>query len=96
MELYIRLVQADFIVLPCDITLPSTITLSALINRHRNQLGSLVTSLWYEKAELELKDPDGPQAVLVAYDKHQEELLMVQPLEALEDDLALRMSLLAQ
>ena len=52
--------------------------------------------MWYEKAELEFKDPDGPEAVLVAYDRHQEELLMVQPLEALEDDLALRMSLLAQ
>jgi hypothetical protein len=52
--------------------------------------------MWYEKAELELKDPDGPEAVLVAYDRQQEELLMVQPLEALEDDLALRMSLLAQ
>ena len=96
MQPHIHHAQTDFIVLPCYITLPSTITLSALINRHRNQLGSLATSMWYEKAELELRDPDGPEAVLVAYDRHQEELLMVQPLEALEDDLALRMSLLAQ
>jgi hypothetical protein len=56
----------------------------------------LVTSLWYEKGELELKDPDGQEAVLVAYDKESEQLLMVKPLEAMEDDLSLRMSLLTQ
>ena len=88
--------QSDFIVLPCDLTLPPSLLLSSLTSRHRNQPGSLVTSLWYEKSELELKDPDGQEAVLVAYDKDNEELLMVQPLEAMEDDLSLRMSLLAQ
>lgn len=82
--------------MPCDLTVPSNLALSSLTNRHRNQPGSLVTSLWYEKSELELKDPDGQEAVLVAYDKEGEQLLMVQPLEAMEDDLSLRMSLLAQ
>lgn len=90
------LLQSDFIVLPCDLTLPPYLSLSSITSRHRNQPGSLVTSLWYEKSELELKDPDGQEAVLVAYDKENEELLMVQPLEAMEDDLSLRMSLLAQ
>jgi hypothetical protein len=35
-----------------------------------------------------------PEPVLVGYDKESQELLMIQPLEELEDDLDLRMSLL--
>jgi hypothetical protein len=35
-----------------------------------------------------------PESVLVAYDKKSQELFMVQPLEELEDDLELRISLL--
>lgn len=52
-------IRSDFIVLPCDITPPPSLPLTKLMNRHRNQTGSLVTSLWYEKSEVELKDPDG-------------------------------------
>lgn len=88
--------QSDFVILPCDLTPPSTIALSSLLNRHRSQSGSLLTSLWYEKGESELKDPDGPESVLVAYDKATTELLMIQPLEELEDELSIRMTLLAQ
>lgn len=35
-----------------------------------------------------------PESVLVGYDKKSQELLMMQPLEELEDDLELRISLL--
>lgn len=35
-----------------------------------------------------------PESVLVGYDKKSQELLMIQPLEELEDDVELRMSLL--
>jgi hypothetical protein len=35
-----------------------------------------------------------PESVLVGYDKKSQELLMVQPLEELEDDLELPVSLL--
>ncbi|KAJ9114244.1 hypothetical protein QFC22_005696 [Naganishia vaughanmartiniae] len=108
-------IRSDFVVLPCDITPPPSLPLTKLLNRHRNQSGSLVTSLWYEKTEVELKDPDGkhgervlaayvthmwwysnsaPESILVGYDKKSQELLMIQPLEELEDDVELRMSLL--
>jgi translation initiation factor eIF-2B subunit gamma len=104
-------IRADFVVLPCDISPPPSLPLVKLLNRHRNQTGSLVTSLWYEKSEVELRDADGesyccarggvltvllsaPESVLVGYDKKSQELLMVQPLEELEDDLELRVSLL--
>lgn len=52
-------IRSDFVVLPCDISPPASLPLAKLLNRHRNQTGSLVTSLWYEKSEVELKDPDG-------------------------------------
>lgn len=89
-------------VLPCDLSPPPALSLSSLLDQHRNQMGSLVTSLWYEKGELELKDGDGPESVLVAWNKSEEEgddktkgeLLGVTPLEELEDELELRMSLL--
>lgn len=106
-------IRSDFVVLPCDISPPPSLPLVKLLNRHRNQTGSLVTSLWYEKSEVELRDADGeswtvcarginvdrwsftaPESVLVGYDKKSQELLMVQPLEELEDDLELRISLL--
>ncbi|KAJ9092432.1 hypothetical protein QFC21_006814 [Naganishia friedmannii] len=87
-------IRSDFVVLPCDITPPASLPLTKLLNRHRNQSGSLVTSLWYEKTEVELKDPDAPESILVGYDKKSQELLMIQPLEELEDDVELRMSLL--
>lgn len=35
-----------------------------------------------------------PESILVGYDKKSQELLMIQPLEELEDDVELRMSLL--
>ncbi|KAI5451693.1 Translation initiation factor eIF-2B subunit gamma [Naganishia albida] len=87
-------IRSDFVVLPCDISPPPSLPLVKLLNRHRNQTGSLVTSLWYEKSEVELRDSDAPESVLVGYDKKSQELLMVQPLEELEDDLELRISLL--
>jgi hypothetical protein len=52
--------------------------------------------MWYQKDELELKDPDAQESVLVGYDEANAEILMVQPLEALDDDLPLRMNLLTQ
>ena len=49
-----------------------------------------------ESAEADEEPPvwPAPEPVLVGYDKESEELLMIQPLEELEDDLDLRMSLL--
>lgn len=88
--------QADFVVLPCDITPPSEVPLSDLLDKHRNQAESLLTSLWYEKGDLEIKDPENQEAALVGYDELENRLLMIQPLEAMEDDLSLRMSLLTQ
>lgn len=93
-------IKGDFVVLPCDLSPPPALSLSSLLDQHRNQMGSLVTSLWYEKGELELKDGDGPESVLVAWNKAdgsdgtRGELLGVTPLEELEDELELRMSLL--
>jgi translation initiation factor eIF-2B subunit gamma len=57
-------IRSDFVVLPCDITPPPSLPLTKLLNRHRNQTGSLVTSLWYEKSEVELKDADGELRVV--------------------------------
>jgi hypothetical protein len=57
-------IRSDFVVLPCDITPPPSLPLTKLLNRHRNQSGSLVTSLWYEKTEVELKDPDGEHCAM--------------------------------
>jgi hypothetical protein len=75
---------------------PESLHLDDILNTHRGQAGSLVTSMWYQKDELELKDPDAQESVLVGYDEANAEILMVQPLEALDDDLPLRMNLLAQ
>lgn len=52
-------IHSDFVVLPCDISPPPDLRLEQLLDIHRSTVGSLVTSLWYEKGELELKDQDG-------------------------------------
>ncbi len=41
-------------------------------------------------------DAPAPESVLVGFDRVSEELLMIQPLEELEDDLELRMRLLSK
>lgn len=91
-----RTSQTDFVVLPCDLSPPPALPLSSVLDRHRNQAGSLVTSLWYEKGDLEINDNDGAETLLVGYSKDAGELLMITPLEELEDDLDVRMSLLEQ
>jgi translation initiation factor eIF-2B subunit gamma len=85
--------QTDFIVLPCDFVPPPTLQLSTLLDAHRIRDNAALTALFYERAEV---GKDGPDRILVGYDKSSETLLHVHELEKkdMEDEIALRMSML--
>lgn len=85
--------QTDFILLPCDISFPSTLTLASILDKHRATPDAVLTSVWYEAPE---SVRESEEKMIVAMDKSTEELLLVQPLEALENnDLELRMALIS-
>jgi len=83
--------QNDFILLPCDVVPPSEMTLASILDRHRATPDAVLTSVLYEPVEAV---KDGEEKLLVGLDKETEEVLLIQPLEGLEEDLELRMSLI--
>jgi hypothetical protein len=43
--------QSDFILLPCDISPPSTLPLASILDKHRSSPTAVLTALFYEAAE---------------------------------------------
>lgn len=83
--------QTDFILLPCDFIPPPNLPLSALLDAHRTRPNAILTSLFYERAEV---GKDGPERILVGWDKKTNSLLHVQEIEDVDDEIDLRMSML--
>lgn len=77
--------------LPTDLSFPSTLTLASILDKHRARPDAVLTSVFYEPTE-SVKESE--EKLLVATDKETDELLLIEPLETLEDDLSVRMSLL--
>ncbi|WWC87061.1 uncharacterized protein L201_001946 [Kwoniella dendrophila CBS 6074] len=85
-------IRTDFVLLPCDLSPPTSLPLTSILDRHRSSPDAVLTSVFYEPTE---SVKDGEEKVLVALDKDSDELLLVQPLEGMEDDLELRMALIS-
>ncbi|CAK9780888.1 translation initiation factor [Cutaneotrichosporon oleaginosum] len=86
-------IKSDFILLPCDISFPSSLTLASILDRHRATPDAVLTSVWYEAPEAVR---ESEERMLVATDTTTSELLQVTPLDDLENaDLDLRMALIS-
>ncbi|ORY27777.1 nucleotide-diphospho-sugar transferase [Naematelia encephala] len=85
-------IKGDFVLLPCDVVAPRTLTLSSVLDKHRANPQAVLTSVFYEPVEAV---KDGEEKLLVALDQEAEEVLGIQPLESLEEDLDIRMNLIA-
>lgn len=83
--------QSDFVLLPCDIFFPSTLTLSSILDKHRSTPDSVCTALLYEAPE---PVKENEEKLLTATDPDTDELLLLQGLDTLEEDLELRMGLI--
>ncbi|CED85578.1 Translation initiation factor 2B, gamma subunit (eIF-2Bgamma/GCD1) [Phaffia rhodozyma] len=88
---YSNYLSTDFILLPCDFIPPPNLPLSALLDAHRTRPNATMTSLFYERAEV---GKDGPERILVGWDRQTKSLLHVQEIEDVDDEIELRMSLL--
>ncbi|OXH26893.1 translation initiation factor eIF-2B subunit gamma [Cryptococcus neoformans] len=84
-------IKSDFVLLPCDISPPSYLPLKTILDKHRSSPKAVMTSVFYEPIE-SVKDAE--EKILVGLDKTSDELLLITPLEGMEEDLELRMSLL--
>ncbi|WVW78639.1 hypothetical protein I302_100599 [Kwoniella bestiolae CBS 10118] len=85
-------IRSDFVLLPCDLSPPTSLSLTSILDKHRSSPDAVLTSVFYEPTE---SVKDGEEKVLVALDKETSELLLIQPLEGMEDDLELRMALIS-
>ncbi|WWD22125.1 hypothetical protein CI109_106614 [Kwoniella shandongensis] len=85
-------IKTDFILLPCDLAPPTSLPLKSILDRHRSSPDAVLTSVFYEPAE-SVKDSE--EKILVALDKQSDELLLIQPLEGMDEELDLRMSLIS-
>ncbi|WWC67781.1 uncharacterized protein I206_101693 [Kwoniella pini CBS 10737] len=86
-------IRTDFVLLPCDLSPPTSLSLTSILDKHRSSPDSVLTSVFYEPTE-SVKDSE--EKVLVALDKTTDELLLIQPLDNLQnDDLDLRMALIS-
>lgn len=99
-----NLITTDFILLPCDLVLsptnnpPSSISLAALLDRHRSD-DNLLTTLFSERAAGNVVQArkDGPPEILTIYDRKSSTLLDVREMDDYDDDeISLRTSLLAR
>ncbi|ORX34516.1 nucleotide-diphospho-sugar transferase [Kockovaella imperatae] len=86
-----HLIKSDFVLLPCDIYPPRNLSLSSILDRHLASASSVLTAVLYEPAPA-VKDSE--EKILVAMDQAKGHLFMIQSLEALEEDVNLRMSLI--
>ncbi|WVQ97901.1 hypothetical protein IAU59_005018 [Kwoniella sp. CBS 9459] len=84
-------IRTDFVLLPCDLSPPASLSLTSILDRHRASPDAVLTSVFYEPTE---SVKDGEEKILVAMDKETDELLLIQPLEGMEDDLELRSALI--
>ncbi|WVF69850.1 hypothetical protein IAT40_004631 [Kwoniella sp. CBS 6097] len=84
-------IRSDFVLLPCDLSPPVSLPLTSILDRHRSSPDAVLTSVFYEPTE---SVKDGEEKILVAMDKETDELLLIQPLEGMEDDLELRSALI--
>ncbi|TXT10810.1 hypothetical protein VHUM_02315 [Vanrija humicola] len=85
------LIKNDFVVLPCDISFPSNLTLGSILDKHRATPDAVLTSVFYEPTEAAR---GGEEEVLVGYDKYTNELLLIQGMDTITDDLDIRMALI--
>ncbi|WVR04509.1 hypothetical protein IAU60_001513 [Kwoniella sp. DSM 27419] len=85
-------IKTDFVLLPCDLSPPTSLSLTSILDRHRSSPDAVLTSVFYEPTE---SVKDGEEKILVAVDKETDELLLIQPLEGMEDDLELRSALIS-
>lgn len=99
--------QKDFVLLPCDLAAPGWLPLSEVLDRHRTNPEAVLTAVLYEPIEAvkegEADLPDNGRAadvfaeeekLLVATDGDTKELLLIQPLEGMEEEIDLRMALI--
>ncbi|GAA5887990.1 hypothetical protein JCM5296_001522 [Sporobolomyces johnsonii] len=98
------LITTDFILLPCDLLLSSsnllapTISLAALLDRHRTD-DNLMTTLFSERAAGNVVEArkDGPPEVLTIWDRKTSTVLDIREMDEFDDDeVPLRTSLLAK
>jgi translation initiation factor eIF-2B subunit gamma len=86
-------IKTDFVLLPCDISFPSSLTLASILDRHRATPDAVLTSVWHEAPEAVR---ESEERMIVAMDKGTGELLQVTPLDDLENnDLEMRMALIS-
>lgn len=86
-------IRTDFVLLPCDISFPSSLTLASILDRHRATPDAVLTSVWHEAPEAVR---ESEERMLVAMDKATGELLQITPLDDLDSgDLDLRMALVS-
>lgn len=78
--------KGDFCLIPCDLSPPSYLSLTSILDRHRAR-PAVLSAVFYEAPESVEEEK-----VLVAYDR--EKLLLIQNVDALDETLDLRMSLL--
>lgn len=91
--------------LPCDLAPPRSLNLTSILDKHRQSPQAVLTSVFYEPVESvkegEYSHSDcmrelmrAGEKLLVAMDKSSSELLLVQPVDANEDDVTLRTALI--
>ncbi|BEI85373.1 hypothetical protein CcaverHIS002_0507740 [Cutaneotrichosporon cavernicola] len=87
------LIKTDFVLLPCDISFPPSLTLSSILDRHRATPDAVLTSVLYEAPE---SVRESEEKMIVAMDKGTNELLQISPVDDLENnDLEMRMALIS-
>ncbi|WVQ84286.1 hypothetical protein IAT38_006438 [Cryptococcus sp. DSM 104549] len=85
------LIKSDFVLLPCDISPPSYLPLKNILDRHRSTPTAVLTSVFYEPLE---SVKENEEKLLVGLDKETNELLLIQPMEGLDEELEVRMALI--
>ncbi|KAL1408711.1 Translation initiation factor eIF-2B subunit gamma [Vanrija albida] len=85
------LIRTDFVLLPCDISFPSNLTLASILDKHRSTPDAVLTSIFYEPTDAVR---ESEETMLVGLDKDTDELLLIQGLDTIEYDLQLRMALI--
>ncbi|ODN81587.1 hypothetical protein L202_02000 [Cryptococcus amylolentus CBS 6039] len=86
-----NLIKSDFVLLPCDISPPPYLPLKKVLDKHRSTPKAILTSVFYEPIE---SVKENEEKSLVGLDKTTDELLLIQPMQALDEDFRVRTALL--
>jgi translation initiation factor eIF-2B subunit gamma len=79
------------VLLPCDVVPPSEMTLASILDKHRASPEAILTSVLYEPIEAV---KEGEEKLLVGLSEETEEVLVIHPLEGMDEDMDLRMELI--